>query len=132
MESSFPRSKHHFFQTDNQKAVLFTVLSLFELFFSCGSERKQLKTLAMVSLANLHICKFYCDIQSSHLIIDQSECLSCYFLCTELTLLYTELTENCIYLNQSELNIFPCILLVTKHFSFVKRERLFLHLFFYY
>ena len=36
--SSF--SKHHFFQTDNQKAVLFTVFSLFELFFSCGGERK--------------------------------------------------------------------------------------------
>ena len=27
-------SKHHFFQIDNQKAVLFTVFSLLELFFS--------------------------------------------------------------------------------------------------
>ena len=33
-------SKHHFSQTDNQKAVLFTVFSLLELFFSCGGERK--------------------------------------------------------------------------------------------
>ena len=33
-------SKHHFFQTDNQKAVLFTlVFSLFELYFSRGGER---------------------------------------------------------------------------------------------
>ena len=28
-----------FFQTDNQKVVLFTVFSLFERFFSCGGER---------------------------------------------------------------------------------------------
>ena len=28
-----------FFQTDNQKAVLFTVSLLFERFFSCGGER---------------------------------------------------------------------------------------------
>ena len=33
-------SKHYFFQTDNQKAVLFTLYSLFELFFSFGGERK--------------------------------------------------------------------------------------------
>ena len=37
---AIPFSKHHFFKTDNQKAVLFTVFSLFELFFSCGGERK--------------------------------------------------------------------------------------------
>ena len=30
---AIPFSKHHFFQTDNQKAVLFTVFSLLELFF---------------------------------------------------------------------------------------------------
>ena len=40
------------------------------------------------------------------MIIDQSECLICYFLCTELTLFCTELSENCIYLNQSELSNF--------------------------
>ena len=65
--------------------------------------------------------KFWCDIQGSHLIgclwvsliIDQSECLICYFLCTELTLFCTELTlfctelpENSIYLYQSELRNF--------------------------
>ena len=33
-------SKHHFFQTDNQKAMLFTVFLLFELFSSCSGERK--------------------------------------------------------------------------------------------
>ena len=37
---AIPFSKHHFFQTDNQKAVLFTVFSLFKLFFSGGGERK--------------------------------------------------------------------------------------------
>ena len=31
---AIPFSKHHFFQTDNQEAVLFTVFSLLELFFS--------------------------------------------------------------------------------------------------
>ena len=81
----------------------------------------------------LLVFKFYCDIQGSHLIgslwvsliIDQSKCLVCYFLCTELTLFCTELTlfcteltlfctelpENCIHLNQSELsNFFMCII----------------------
>ena len=86
------------------------------------------KTLAIVSLTNFQIFKFCCNIQGSHLIgylwvsliIDQSECLICFFLCTELTLFCTELTlfcteltlfctelpENCIYLNQSELSNF--------------------------
>ena len=40
------------------------------------------------------------------LIIDQPECLVCYFLCTELTLVCIELPENCIYLYQSELSNF--------------------------
>ena len=40
-----PFFKHHFFQTDNQKAVLFTVFSLLELFSAaifccCGGESK--------------------------------------------------------------------------------------------
>ena len=38
------------------------------------------------------------------LIIDQPECLVCYFLCSELTLFCIELTENCI--NQLELSNF--------------------------
>ena len=58
-------------------------------------------------LFSSQIFNFCCDIQGSHLIgclwvsliIDQSECLICYFLCTELP-------ENCIYLNQSELSNF--------------------------
>ena len=70
--------------------------------------------LAIVLLTNFEILKFCCDIQGLHLIsylwvsliIDQSECLICYFLCTELTLFCTELPENCIYLNQSELSNF--------------------------
>ena len=40
------------------------------------------------------------------LIIDQLECLVCYYFCTELTLFCTELPENCIYLNQSDLSNF--------------------------
>ena len=68
-------------------------------------------------------------IQGSHLIgylwvsliIDQSECLIYYFLCTELTLFCTELTlfctelpENCIYLNQSELSNFSMYIIRLK------------------
>ena len=54
---AIPFSKHHFFQTDNQKAVLFTVFSLLELFFSCCvvvsvAKENLLKTPAIVSLAN--------------------------------------------------------------------------------
>ena len=53
---AIPFSKHHFFQTDNQKAVLFTVFSLLELFFSCCivvivAKENPLKTPAIVSLA---------------------------------------------------------------------------------
>ena len=72
---------------------------------------------------------FCCDIQRLHLIgylwvsliIDQSECLICFFLCTELTLFCTELTlfctelpENCIYLNQSELRNFSTYIIIFK------------------
>ena len=50
-------SKHHFFQIDNQKAVLFTVFSLLELFFSCCivvavAKENLPNTSAIVSLAN--------------------------------------------------------------------------------
>ena len=90
--------------------------------FSAAVAKENLrKTPAIVSLANLQIFKFCCNIHGLHLIgylwvsliIDQSECLVCYFLCTELTffctestLFCTELPENCIYLDQSELSNF--------------------------
>ena len=50
-------SKHHFFQIDNQKAVLFTVFSLLELFFSycivvAVAKENLPNTSAIVSLAN--------------------------------------------------------------------------------
>ena len=88
------------------------MFSLFKLFFSCGGEKKTY--LKRRPLFRSQIFKFCCDIQGSHLIgylwvsliIDQSECLICFFLCTELTLFCTELPENCIYLNQSELSNF--------------------------
>ena len=32
---TIPFSEHHFFQTDNQRVMLFIVFSLLELFFSC-------------------------------------------------------------------------------------------------
>ena len=35
-------------------------------------------------------------------------------LCTELTLLYIELPENCIYLNQSELSNFSMYIIIRK------------------
>ena len=60
------------------------------------------------------------------LIIDQSECLVCFFLCTELTLFCTELTlfctelpENCIYLNQSELNNFSMYIIMRETGSLI-------------
>ena len=53
-------SKHHFFQIDDQKAVLFTVFSLLELFSSCCIavavvKEGLLQTPAIVSLANFQI-----------------------------------------------------------------------------
>ena len=57
ISSAIPFSKHHFFQTDNQRVVLFTVFSLLELFFSCYivvvlAKENLLETRAIVSLAN--------------------------------------------------------------------------------
>ena len=54
---AIPFSKHHFFQTDNQKVVLFTAFSLSELFFSCCivvavAKENLLKTPVIVLLAN--------------------------------------------------------------------------------
>ena len=43
ISSAIPFSKHHFFQSGDQKAVLFTVFSLFKLFFSRGGESNYLK-----------------------------------------------------------------------------------------
>ena len=109
---AIPFSKRHFFQTKNQKAVLFQCFHCLSCFSAAVAKENLLKTQAIVLLANFQIFKFCCDIQGSHLIgylwvsliIDQSECLICYFLCTELTLFRTELTlfhtelpENCIY-----------------------------------
>ena len=106
------------FTKTTTKKQCFRCLSCFS---AAVAKENLLKMAAIVSLANFQIFKFCCDIQGSHLIgylwvsliIDQSECLICYFLCTELTLFCTELTlfctelpENCIYLNQSELSNF--------------------------
>ena len=54
---AIPFSKHHFFQIDNQKAMLFTVFSLLELFSRCCIvvavvKEDLLQTPAIVSLAN--------------------------------------------------------------------------------
>ena len=115
ISSAIPFSKHHFFQTDNQRVVLFTVFSLF--FSDCivvvVAKENLFETQAIVSLANfqhiqmlrhprlafdwLSVSFFdYWPIRMSGLL----------FLCTELTLLYIELPENCVYLNQSELSKF--------------------------
>ena len=53
---AIPFSKRHFLQTDNQKAVFFTLFSLLELLFSCCivvavAKENLLKTTAIVSLA---------------------------------------------------------------------------------
>ena len=120
ISSAIPFSKHHFFQTDNQRVVLFTVfsISLLGVFFSdcivvAVAKENLLETQAIVSLANfqhiqmlrhprlafdwLSVSFFdYWPIRMSGLLL----------LCTELTLFCTELPENCIYLNQSELSNF--------------------------
>ena len=117
---AIPFPKHHFFQTNNQKAVPFTV---FFIVWTIFQPRWQKKTyLKHWPLFLSQIFKFCCDIQGSHLIgclwvsliIDQSECLICYFLCTELTLFCTELPETCIYLNQSELSNFSMYIISQK------------------
>ena len=102
--------------------------SSFPRFFSCVIVvRRRKKTylkrrpLCRSQIFSVSKC---CDIQGSHLIgylwvsliIDQSECLICFFLCTELTLFCTELPENCIYLNQSELsNCFMYVISSRRH-----------------
>ena len=105
-------------------------------FSAAVAKENLLKTPAIVVLANFQIFKFCCDIQGSHLIgylrvsliIDQLECLTFYFLCSELTLSCTELTlfcteltlfctelpENCIYHNQSELSNFSMYIINSK------------------
>ena len=90
-------------------------------FSAAVAKENLLETPAIVSFSNFQIFKCCCDTQGSHLIgylwvsliINQSECMICYFRCTELTLFCTELTlfctelpKNCIYLNQSELSNF--------------------------
>ena len=106
------------FSKPTTKQQCFHCLSCFS---AAVAKENLLKMAAIVLLANFQIFKFCCNIQGSHLIgylwgsliIDQSECLICHFLCTEWTLFCTELTlfctelpENCIYLNQSELSNF--------------------------
>ena len=84
---TIPLSKHHFFQIDNQKAMLFTVFSLLELFSGCCIvvavlKEGLLQTPAIVSLANfqssqmLRSPKLAFDwLSMSFFIIKQSECL---------------------------------------------------------
>ena len=83
--------------TDSAFYSVFVVWAVFQL-------RWRKKTyLKRRPLFRSQIFKFCCDIQGSHLIgylwvsliIDQSECLICFFLCTELTLFCTELTLFC-------------------------------------
>ena len=97
-----------FFQTDNQKAVLFTVFSSLELFFSCCTvlrwRKKTYFKRRPLFCSQIFSVSKCCDIQGSHLIgylrisliIDQSE----------LTLLCAELPERFSYFNQSELSNF--------------------------
>ena len=128
---AIPLSKHHFFQTDNQKAVSLTVLSLLELFFSrcivvAVAKENLLNTPAVVSLANFQRVQ---TMQLRRLALDwQSVSFFDYWpvrmsglllLCTELTLFCTELPENCIYVNQSELSNF---FMFYMFYSFKKNE----------
>ena len=129
----FPSLNTTFSKSTTKKQCFLQCFHCLSCFSAVVVKENLLKTLAIVLLANFQIFKFCYDIQGSHLIgylwvsliIDQSECLICYFLCTELTLFCTELTlfcteltlfctelpKNCIYLNQSELSNFFIYLL---------------------
>ena len=117
----FPSLNTTFSKLTTKKQCFLQCFRCLSCFSAAVAKENLLKTPAIVSLANFQIFKFCCDIQGSHLIgylwvsliINQSECLVCYFLCTELTffctestLFCTELPENCIYLDQSELSNF--------------------------
>ena len=129
MESSFPR-----FNSAVLQQCFLQCFRCLNCFSAAVAKESLLKVPAIVSLANFQIFKFCCDIQGSHLIgylwvslfIDQSECLICFFLCTELTLFCTELTlfctelpENCIYLNQSEVCNFSMYIISHEIVSFL-------------
>ena len=143
----FPSLNTTFSKSTTKKQCFLQCFHCLSCFSAVVVKENLLKTLAIVSLANFQIFKFCYDIQGLHLIgylwvsliIDQSKCLICYFLCTELTLFCTvltlfcteltlshteltlfcteltlfctELPENCIYLNQSKLSNFSmCII----------------------
>ena len=78
-----------FIQTDNQRAVPFTVSSLLELFLSCCivvtvAKENLIEIPAIVLLANfqrvqmLQQLRLALDWLSVSFFIDQSECLVCY------------------------------------------------------
>ena len=113
----FPSQNTTFSKPTIKKQCFLHCFCCLSCFSAAMAKENLLKTPAIVSLAIFQIFKFCGDIQGLHLIgylwvsliIDQSECLICFFLCTELTLFCTELTlfctelpDNCIYLNQSE------------------------------
>ena len=103
----FPSLNTTFSKQTTKKQCFLRCFRCLSCFSAAVAKENLLKTPAIVSLANVQISKFCCDIQGSHLIgylrvsliIDQSECLICFFLCTELP-------ENCIYYNQSKLSNF--------------------------
>ena len=122
MESSFPRFNHVCFfisALDRSskmlswvKAVLFRVFSLFELFFTRSGERKptwnaghcfarKFSNFVATSKARiwLAICEFLWLLTNQNVWF-------VILLYTELTPFCTELPENCIYLNQSEMSNF--------------------------
>ena len=129
-----------FIQTDNRRAVLFTVSSLLELFLSCCivitvAKEKLIEMPAIVLLANfqriqmLRQLRLALDWLSVSLFIDQSECLVFFIpLCAELTLSCTELPECCLYLNQSELsNFFMYIIIGVIVFNNLMKNAITLH-----
>ena len=59
---AIPFSKHQFFQTNNQKAVLFQCFHCLSCFSAAVAKENLLKTPAIVSLVNFQIFKFCCDI----------------------------------------------------------------------
>ena len=128
-----------FIQTDNQRAVLFTVSSLLELFLSCCivvtvAKENLIEMPAIVLLANfqciqmLRQLRLALDWLSVSLLLTNQNVSFVILLCAELTLSCTELPEYCLYLNQSELsNFFMYIIIGVIVFNNLMKNAITLH-----
>ena len=103
---AIPLSKHHFFQTDNQKAMLFTVFSLFELFHS-----QIFKFSNFVAKSKAHIWLAICEFL--WLLTNQNFWFVTFFALNYLKTAFIITNQNWV--------IFPCKLLLWKQGKNVRK-----------